>query len=72
MSQLSVIIPTYGRPDNLIGLLKKLNKQTFKDFEVIVIDSNEVNYDYYKEDYFYYFYEYITINYTLIVRQYRR
>jgi len=53
MSTLSVVIPTYGRPDNLINLLIRLNNQTFKDFEVIVIDSNEINYDYYKLKYFF-------------------
>ena len=33
----SVVIPTYNRPDMLINLLKSLEGQTFKNFEVIVI-----------------------------------
>ncbi|RLF39025.1 MAG: hypothetical protein DRN00_02860 [Thermoplasmata archaeon] len=37
MPRVSVVIPTYGRPDNLKRLLDKLEHQTFKDFEVIVI-----------------------------------
>jgi glycosyltransferase involved in cell wall biosynthesis len=35
----SVIIPTYNRKELLIKCLTELEKQTFKDFEVIVIDD---------------------------------
>ena len=42
MVQVSIVIPTYGRPDNLKQLLALLEKQTFTDFEVIVIDHHEV------------------------------
>jgi len=37
----SVVIPTYNRPDMLINLLKSLEGQKFKNFEVIVIASND-------------------------------
>jgi len=37
MPKVSVVIPTYRRPDSLKRLLDKLEHQTFKDFEVIVI-----------------------------------
>jgi len=37
MTEVSVVIPTYGRPDNLKRLLDKLEHQTFEDFEVIVV-----------------------------------
>ena len=33
----SVVIPTYNRPDMLINLLKSLEGQTLKNFEVIVV-----------------------------------
>jgi len=34
---ISVIIPTYNRPDSLLTLLKSLEDQTYKNFEVIVV-----------------------------------
>ena len=37
MPDVSVVIPTYGRPDKLLQLLQRLEKQTFSDFEVVVI-----------------------------------
>lgn len=41
MSQVSVVIPTYNRPEMLINLLKSLEELTFKNFEVIVIASDD-------------------------------
>jgi len=38
--QVSVVIPTYYRPDDLTQLLDSLLKQTVKPFEVIVVDDN--------------------------------
>ncbi len=35
----SVVIPTYNRPENLLRLLDSLMKQTFPDFEVVVVDQ---------------------------------
>lgn len=37
MPKVSIIIPTYGRPKSLKRLLNKLEEQTFKDFEVVVV-----------------------------------
>lgn len=36
----SVIIPTYNRPKELLNSLKSLTKQTYKKFEVIIIDDH--------------------------------
>lgn len=36
----SVIIPSYERHDSLSGLMKRLAKQCFKNFEVIIIDQS--------------------------------
>jgi glycosyltransferase involved in cell wall biosynthesis len=42
--EFSIIIPVYNRPDELRELLESLTKQTFKDFEVIIVeDGSEVN-----------------------------
>jgi glycosyltransferase involved in cell wall biosynthesis len=53
MNQFSVIIPTYNNPLELKDCLDSLAKQTFNDFEVIVINdgsntdySNVINYNY--------------------------
>lgn len=35
--RISVIVPAYNRPDNLLSLLKSLEAQTYRDFEVIVV-----------------------------------
>lgn len=35
----SIIIPVYNRPDELLELLDSLTRQTFKNFEVIVVDD---------------------------------
>ncbi len=39
----SVIIPVYNRPDELAELLDSLTKQTYADFEVIVVEDGSVN-----------------------------
>ena len=39
----SVIIPTIHRVDELLLLLNSLQKQTFQDFEILIIDQNEDN-----------------------------
>ena len=46
--KVSIVIPTYKRPDYLDRLLKSIKNQTFKEFEVIVIDDNSPNYDEYE------------------------
>lgn len=35
----SIIIPVYNRPDEVDELLESLNKQTYKDFEVLLIED---------------------------------
>jgi GT2 family glycosyltransferase len=35
----SIIVPVYNRPDEVKELLESLNRQTFKDFEVIIVDD---------------------------------
>ena len=35
----SVIVPVYNRPDEVDELLCSLTKQTFRDFEVIIIED---------------------------------
>src|SRR4030065_2324353 len=39
MSQVSVIIPTYNRANFLKKAIKSVLHQTFKDFELIVVDD---------------------------------
>lgn len=39
----SVIIPTYNRADDLVFATRKLLNQTFKNFEVIIIDNSNSN-----------------------------
>ncbi|MCP9766966.1 glycosyltransferase [Lacihabitans sp. LS3-19] len=43
MRKYSVIIPIYNRPDELDELLESLKLQTFKNFEIIVIEDGSVN-----------------------------
>jgi len=38
--RISVIIPAYNEEENLPKIIKSLRKQTFKDFEIIVVDNN--------------------------------
>ncbi len=38
----SVIIPVYNRPDELADLLDSLTRQTFTDFEVLVIEDGSI------------------------------
>ena len=37
--QFSVIIPVFNRPDELDELLMSLSNQTFKQFEVIIVED---------------------------------
>jgi glycosyltransferase involved in cell wall biosynthesis len=39
----SIIIPLYNRPDEIKELLESLTRQTYKNFEVIVIEDGSVN-----------------------------
>ncbi|HAQ61115.1 TPA: hypothetical protein DCR49_03820 [Candidatus Delongbacteria bacterium] len=50
----SVIIPTYNRPKELLNCLKSLSKQSFLNFEVIIIDDHsetEVSKSFLSENY---------------------
>lgn len=40
MSKIAVVIPTYKRPDKLKRLLRSLDKQTYKDFDVFIYFDN--------------------------------
>lgn len=45
MPEISVIIPTYNRPNYLRGTITSVLNQTFQDFEVIVVDdASSTNY----------------------------
>ena len=35
----SVIIPVYNRPDEVDELLQSLTEQSFKDFEVVIVED---------------------------------
>ena len=39
MPKYSIIIPVYNRPDEMAELLESLSKQSFKDFELIIIED---------------------------------
>lgn len=41
--RVSIIIPTYNRPDFLDRLLSSIRQQTFQDFEIIIINDNSDN-----------------------------
>lgn len=41
--QMSVVIPTFDRPAHLSALMEKLERQTYRDFEVIVVDQSPVS-----------------------------
>ncbi|MEP5104728.1 MAG: glycosyltransferase family A protein, partial [Ekhidna sp.] len=43
MVKYSIIIPVYNRPDEVDELLRSLVKQTFTDFEVLVIEDGSNN-----------------------------
>lgn len=44
----TIVIPTYKRSDYLERLLISISKQTYQDFEVIVVDDHSPNQDDYK------------------------
>lgn len=52
MSKLvSVIIPTYSRPTNIIRAIESVERQTYKSIEIIVVDDNGIDSKYQKETY---------------------
>ena len=38
----SVIIPTYSRPDNILRAIRSVENQTYRDIEIIVVDDNGI------------------------------
>ncbi|MBT5491202.1 glycosyltransferase family 2 protein [bacterium] len=46
--KVSIVIPTYKRPYYLDRLLLSIQKQIFKEFEIIIVDDNSPNLDEYK------------------------
>lgn len=45
--KVSIVVPTYKRPDYLDRLLKSILMQRYQNYEVIVVDDNSPNYDEY-------------------------
>lgn len=43
MPKYSVIVPIYNRPDEMAELLESLTLQTYKNFEVIILEDNSPN-----------------------------
>ena len=39
MPEVSIIVPTYKRPKYLRRLLESIVKQTYRDYEIIIIDD---------------------------------
>lgn len=48
MSRFSVIIPLYNKEDDIINTLTSVFKQTFKDYEIIIIDDGSSDSSVYK------------------------
>lgn len=40
MSEVSIIVPTYQREEKLERALESINSQTYRDFQIIVVDDN--------------------------------
>lgn len=41
----SVIIPTYGRPDTLLSAIQSVLENSFSEIEIIVVDDNDPDTD---------------------------
>lgn len=49
MSGVSIVIPTYNRSSLLVRLLESIHLQTYKNYEIIIIDDNSLNKEKYNE-----------------------
>ena len=49
MSGVSIVIPTYNRGSLLVRLLESIRLQTYKNYEIIIIDDNSLNKEKYNE-----------------------
>lgn len=53
--KISVVIPTYNRDDLLIATIKSVINQTFKPFEIIVVDNGTIKSKHYDNPYIKYY-----------------
>lgn len=49
MKKVSVIMPTYGKPELLIRSIKSVQNQTYPEWELIIVDDNNPDTDYRKQ-----------------------
>ncbi len=50
MELVSVIIPTYNRFEYLLNTIKSIKNQTYKNIEIIVINDNSTQIEYYSHN----------------------
>ena len=43
MAKVSICVPTYNNPDDLKRLMESIEKQTYKDYEVVISDDSTDN-----------------------------
>ena len=50
MEKVSVIIPTYNRFDSLLNTINSVKNQTYQNLEIIVVNDNSTQKEYYNYD----------------------
>ena len=50
MDKVSVVIPTYNRFNYLLNTIKSVKEQTYKNIEIIVVNDNSIQSEYYDYD----------------------
>jgi GT2 family glycosyltransferase len=45
-NKILVILPTYNRPDSCIQVIKQMNNQTYKNFDLLIIDDGSIESNY--------------------------